>query len=91
MPDVEIYTSFLCGYCQRAKRLLSAKGVAYTEHDVSGDSGLRREMSERAGGGATVPQIFIAGRHIGGCDSLYALEASGELDALLAEPAAQSL
>ena len=83
MSTVEIYTTPTCPYCQRAKRLLTAKGVAFTEIDVSQDAGLRSAMTERAGGSRTVPQIFIDGRHIGGSDDLHALDAAGGLDPLL--------
>ena len=83
MPKVEIYTGMMCGYCMRALRLLESKKIAYEEIDVS-LSRLRAEMRERAGGRGTVPQIFIDDAHIGGCDELYALEASGRLDAMLA-------
>jgi glutaredoxin 3 len=81
---IEIYTTFLCGYCHRAKKLLESKGVAFTEYDVMMSGERRREMRERSGGRTSVPQIFIDGRHIGGCDELVALERSGELDPLLA-------
>lgn len=84
MPRVLIYTTSLCGYCVRAKHLLSAKGISFDEVDVTFDSERRREMTERAGGGRTVPQIFIGDRHIGGSDDLYALEHDGGLDDLLA-------
>ncbi len=84
MAKIEIYTSSFCGYCYRAKKLLEEKGAAYTEYDVLADSRLREEMVHRAGGGMTVPQIFIDGRHIGGCDELYALEQTGGLDSILA-------
>lgn len=84
MADVEIYSSPVCGYCFRAKRLLDSKGVAYDEIDVMANPGRRPEMIARAGGGASVPQIFIDGRHIGGSDELMALESAGELDPLLA-------
>ncbi|MGB3277809.1 MAG: glutaredoxin 3 [Pseudorhodobacter sp.] len=85
MKPVEIYTSPLCGYCHAAKRLLSQKGVAFTEHDVSRDPSLRAVMIQRAKGGRTVPQIFIGEAHVGGCDELYALDHAGKLDAMLAE------
>ncbi len=81
---VEIYTSPFCGYCARAKRLLSQKGVDYVEYDVLADESLRPTMESRAGGRTTVPQIFIDGRHVGGCDDLYALDGEGKLDPLLA-------
>jgi glutaredoxin 3 len=84
MAKVEIYTTFLCGFCYRAKKLLENKGVAYEETDVMAEPGKRKEMVQRAGGRSTVPQIFIDGKHIGGCDDLYALDAKGGLDPLLA-------
>jgi glutaredoxin 3 len=85
MATIEIYTSPFCGYCSRAKQLLARKGAAYTEIDVMRDGERRAEMTERAYGRQTVPQIFIDGRHIGGCDELYALDATGGLDPLLAK------
>jgi glutaredoxin 3 len=81
---VEIYTKFACSFCYRAKALLDSKGVDYVEYDVSGGGSKRDEMTERAPGARTVPQIFIEGRAIGGSDDLSALDSSGELDALLA-------
>jgi glutaredoxin 3 len=83
MAKVEIYTTMLCPYCYRAKKLLSQHGVAFTEIDVMMDGAKRREMIERAGGRRTVPQIFIDGKHVGGCDELYALDAAGKLAPLL--------
>lgn len=83
MAKVEIYTSLLCGFCYRAKKLLEKKGVEYTEYDLMAQPERRREMLERAHGRTSVPQIFIDGRHVGGCDDLYALEARGDLDGLL--------
>src|SRR5262249_41925837 len=85
---VEIYTSPFCGYCYRAKKLLSQKGVDFVEYDTMADSALRDVMVERAGGRTTVPQIFVDGAHIGGSDELHALDAAGKLDALLAGTAA---
>lgn len=84
MTHIEIYTKTFCGYCWRAKHLLESKGVAY--HEISVDFGgeVRMQMTQRANGRTTVPQIFIHGRHIGGCDELLALERSGELDTLIA-------
>jgi glutaredoxin 3 len=84
MKPVEIYTTPLCGYCHAAKRLLTQKGAAFTEIDVSRDPGLRATMTQRSGGGRTVPQIFVGGTHVGGCDDLYALDRDGRLDPLLA-------
>ena len=79
---VEIYTTSVCPYCVKAKKLLDKKGVAYTEIDASqGD--IRTSMTERAGGKRSVPQIFIHGQHVGGCDDLFDLEKNGKLDALL--------
>ena len=83
MQPVEIYTSPLCGYCHAAKRLLGAKGVSYTEIDISRDPDQRSVMVSRAGGARTVPQIFIGTTHVGGCDELHALDRRGQLDALL--------
>ena len=83
MTSVEIYTRKFCSYCHYAKDLLSRKGVAFREIDVTGNADMRRQMTERARGANTLPQIFIGSKHIGGCDELYALEDSGELDPLL--------
>lgn len=82
MPLVEIYATDTCPYCIRAKQLLSAKGVEFTAYDVSLTG--RDEMIQRAHGRTTVPQIFIDGRHVGGCDDLHALDRAGKLDLLLA-------
>ena len=84
MARVEIYTKFMCPYCSRAKKLLAEKGVTYDEYEISMDPAMREEMMERSGGGFTVPQIFIDGRHVGGSDDLAELERSGRLDPLLA-------
>jgi glutaredoxin 3 len=84
MAPVEIYTQRYCSYCHDARELLTRKGVTYTEIDVSSDREKRREMTERANGRTTVPQIFIGATHVGGCDELYALEDAGKLDPLLA-------
>lgn len=83
MPDIEIYTSPLCPYCHRAKKLLKQKGVDFKEIDVLMSPKRRTEMRERAGGVNTVPQIFINGRGVGGSDELHALERQGQLDPLL--------
>ena len=85
MKKVEIYTTRYCPYCIAAKRLLSTKGVEFTELDVSGNADARRKMSERAHGRITVPQIFIGSVHVGGYDDLSMLDLVGNLDALLAE------
>ncbi|MGG7645312.1 glutaredoxin 3 [Rhodovulum sp. YNF3179] len=83
MSQVEIYTTRFCGFCIAAKRLLKKKGVGFAEIDVGRDPERRAEMVKRAGGGYTVPQIFIDGAHVGGCDELYALERAGKLDPML--------
>ncbi|MEO0819110.1 MAG: glutaredoxin 3 [Pseudomonadota bacterium] len=87
MSDVVIYAKDYCPFCRRAKALLAAKGVAFTEYEVTDDAARFAEMVERSGR-RTVPQIFIDGRHIGGSDDLAALEARGDLDPLLARRAA---
>ncbi len=83
MAHVEIYTKAFCGYCARAKTLLEKKGAAFEEYDITMGGPKRAEMLERANGGATVPQIFIDGAHIGGSDDLSRLDREGRLDALL--------
>ncbi|MEM6464304.1 MAG: glutaredoxin 3 [Pseudomonadota bacterium] len=90
MADVTIYTRQFCGFCTAAKRLLSEKGVDYTEHDATFSDALRREMVQRAGGRSTFPQIFIGDEHVGGCDELYGLERNGQLDRMLRPTAAGS-
>jgi len=78
-----MYVTAACPYCQAAARLLAQKGVTGVETvRVDLEPGRRAEMQARAGR-RTVPQIWIGGRHVGGCDELYALERSGELDTLL--------
>ena len=84
MQNVEIYTTRFCGFCHSAKRLLNQKGVTFAEVDLSNDPSRRAEMMDRARGRHTVPQIFIGGIHVGGCDDLYDLERSGRLDPMLA-------
>ena len=84
MPKIEIYTTPLCGYCHAAKRLLTAKGASFTEFDVSRDPAKRTEMTQRAPGSRTVPQIFIDGKPFGGFDDINALDRAGKLDPLLA-------
>lgn len=84
MPKVTIYSSAYCPYCSSAKRLLASKGVDFDEISVDGRGDLRSEMTAKAGGRYTVPQIWIGDRHVGGCDDLYALEDAGELNGLLA-------
>lgn len=83
MPEVTIYTTPYCPYCQMAKGLLKKKNVAFNEIDVS-DTAKRSAMRARAAGRNSVPQIFIGNAHVGGCDDIHALEAQGKLDGLLA-------
>ena len=83
MRNVVLYTKAYCPFCQRAKALLDKKEVTYTEFDIGVQPELRDEMLTRANGAHTVPQIFIGEHHVGGCDDMMALEASGELNTLL--------
>ncbi len=84
MQPVTIYTKYSCPYCHAAKDLLEQKGAAYDEIPVDGDRARQAAMAEKANGRTTVPQIFIGGAHVGGCDDLFDLDAQGKLDALLA-------
>ena len=80
MAQVEMYTTMFCPYCTRARTLLRNKGVPFVDIDILDQPERRAEMIQRAGGRSTVPQIFIDGAHIGGCDDLVALDRAGELD-----------
>lgn len=82
MANIDIYTKATCPFCHRAKALLNSKGAAFNEIAIDGDNAKREVMIERSGR-TTVLQIFIDGRHIGGCDDLYELDARGGLDPLL--------
>ena len=84
MPKIEVYTTPMCPYCWRAKRLLDSKNADYVEIDLWREKTRRQEMVERADGRTSVPQIFIDGKGIGGSDELAALDGSGQLDTLLA-------
>lgn len=84
MAKVEIYTKMTCPYCIRAKMLLKQKGIEPQEIAVDLGGEKKQEMVQRANGRMTVPQIFINGRHVGGCDDLFELEGAGKLDELLA-------
>ena len=83
MPDIIIYTKSTCPYCIAAKDLLRKKNVSFNEISVDGDRAAQAAMSVKANGRSTVPQIFINGTHIGGCDDIHALDAAGKLDPLL--------
>ncbi len=84
MVPVTIYTREGCGYCSRAKSLLSQKGVDFVEHNATFQPEARQEMIAKSNGGSTFPQIFIGEKHVGGCDDLFALDRAGKLDPLLA-------
>lgn len=86
-PEITMYSTAFCGYCQRARGLFERKGVSFNEIKVDEDAQARETMLKRSGGRRTVPQIFIGERHVGGYDDLVALDRSGELDKLL-HPAA---
>jgi len=81
-PKVVVYLAGWCPYCTRAKQLLENKGVDFEEIDVDARPEARKEMTARSGR-SSVPQIFIGATHVGGCDDLHELEASGRLDTLL--------
>ncbi|MBK8183889.1 MAG: glutaredoxin 3 [Candidatus Competibacteraceae bacterium] len=82
MPEILLYATKFCPYCRRARALLDSKGVSYKVLDVNQNPALWKEINDRTGRN-TVPQIFIGGRHVGGCDDLYDIERRGELDPLL--------
>ena len=82
MAEVVIYTRPFCGYCSRAVALLNEKDVVFEEIEAGMDPKARQEMMEKSGR-STFPQIFIDGKHIGGCDDMMALDRAGKLDAML--------
>ena len=84
MTHILLYTTPFCGFCLAAKRLLTKKGLDFEEIDVSFDDALRAEMTARAGGAQTVPQIFVQDRHLGGYVELEVLARTGELEVWLA-------
>jgi glutaredoxin 3 len=84
VAKVEIYTKTFCGYCWRARSLLESKGVEIEEYVIDAGGPKREEMIQRANGRTTVPQIFVNGRHIGGCTDLLSLERDGMLEKLFA-------
>jgi glutaredoxin 3 len=83
MSAVTIYTKIGCPFCERALALLDAKGATVTDIEAASKPDVRAKMNELSGRN-TFPQIFIGGKHVGGCDDLMALNEKGELDALLA-------
>ena len=82
MTKIVVYSSDCCPYCVRAKALLRNKGVVFEEINVDGKTQVRNEMAQKAGR-SSVPQIWIGAKHVAGCDELFALEHSGQLDDLL--------
>ncbi len=85
MKNVTMYTTKVCPYCIRAKKLLDDKGAAVKELRIDKNPDFIKEAVEKSGGRTTVPQIFIEDYHVGGCDELYALESKGKLDGLLSD------
>ena len=83
MNDIVIYTTRFCPFCVRAKQLLDHKGLSYNEVSVDGKPDLRQQMTQKANGAHTVPQIWINETHVGGCSELMDLERAGQLDGLL--------
>ena len=83
MSEIEIYTQPWCPFCERAMHILSTKGAPFQEIDAPHGSAAREDAKRRSGGRTTVPQIFIGGQHVGGCDDLMALDRAGKLDPLL--------
>ena len=84
MAQIIVYSGPNCPYCVRAKELLKKKGAAFEAFDVKADKEKFEEMLAKSNGRRTIPQIFINGVHVGGCDDLHALDAEGKLDAMLA-------
>ena len=84
MQSVIMYTTPMCPYCARARRLLEEKGATIEEKRAGLNVDLKNEMIEKSGGARTFPQIFIGDTHVGGCDDLMALNEEGQLDPLLA-------
>jgi glutaredoxin 3 len=83
LAEIEIFTTPFCGFCAQAKKLLQKKGVDFTEINLMRHPGRRKEMLERSNGSTSVPQIFIDGKNIGGCDELFELDFDDELNPLL--------
>lgn len=83
MPAITVYSSMLCGFCHRAKQLLNQKNLPFDEIDVGEQPEAYQEMLKISNGSTSVPQIFIGDAHVGGCDDLFRMDSSGELDDLL--------
>lgn len=84
MANIEIYYWPTCPYCKKAMALLDSKGAKYKGHDMTDKEDERQALASRTGGRVSMPQIFINGEHIGGCDDLHDLDAKGLLDKKLA-------
>ena len=82
-PEVVMYSTTWCPYCERARALMHRKSIAFHEIKVDENPSERETMMARTGGRRTVPQVFIGDRHVGGFEELYAIDKSGELDSLL--------
>jgi glutaredoxin 3 len=87
MASVLMYCTAACPFCQSAEQLLLKKGARIDKVRIDLEPARRAEMTQKSGGRRTVPQIWIGGRHVGGCDDLYALEREGKLAPLLEAPA----
>jgi glutaredoxin 3 len=85
MSGITIYSSMLCGFCHRAKQLLNQKDLPFNEIDVGEKPEAYQEMLKISNGSSSVPQIFIGNTHVGGCDDLFRMNYSGELETLLAD------
>lgn len=84
MSKITMYFKVTCPYCARAEKLLKERGVTDIEKiGIDTNREARAEMIERSGGRTTVPQIFINGTHVGGCDDIHALDAEGKLVPML--------
>lgn len=84
MPSITLYSTTTCGFCRAAKQLLTDRGIAFTEIDLTNDDALRTQISANAGGYTTVPMIFLGEKFLGGYRELQTLDQSGELQQLLA-------
>ena len=79
MKNITVYSGPMCNFCDAAKRLLSRNNLNYNEIDISTKEGLRDEMTKKANGRRTIPQIFFDDKHIGGYQELRELEKNGSL------------
>ena len=79
MKNITVYSGPMCNFCDAAKRLLSRNNLNYNEIDISTREGLRDEMTKKANGRRTIPQIFFDDYHVGGYQELRELEKTGKL------------